>query len=86
MTAQYTAPTGDVSYLSSDVASGEHHIGEKLRLLFDPQTGATFIDSPLEIYGSLLWFGITGALLVSVGSLSLLSASRARRRLLRSGI
>ena len=54
MTAQYTAPTGDVSYFTSDVASGEHRIGEKIRLLFDPQTGATFIDLPLGIYGSLL--------------------------------
>ena len=78
MTTQFTTPAGKISYIRSDISSATHHLGERMPLLFDPETGATVVDSFFDVYGSLLWFGITGAVLVSVGAISLLGAPRTR--------
>jgi hypothetical protein len=78
MTMQFTTPGGKIAYIQSGIASGEHHLGEKIGLLFDPKTRTTVIDSMFEVYGLLLWFGVTGAVLALVGAMSLLAARRAR--------
>jgi hypothetical protein len=78
MTTQFKTPDGQTSYITSDISSGEHHLGEKVPLLFDAKTGATVTDSLFGVYGLLLWFGVTSAVLVSVGAISLLAALRAR--------
>ncbi len=79
MTTQFTTPAGKISYIRSDISSATHHLGERIPLLFDAGTGATVVDSLFGVYGSLLWFGVIGAVLVCVGAISLLGAPRTRR-------
>ncbi len=77
-TAQFIAPDGKISYYSFDISSGEYHLGEKVPLLHDRNTGATVIDSFSGLYGPFLFFAATGAAFVLLGATLLIAAWRRR--------
>ncbi|MDQ6629628.1 MAG: hypothetical protein M3Z29_14485 [Pseudomonadota bacterium] len=78
-TVRFIGPGGRPSSYSYQTETDATHIGDKVALLHDVETGATVLDSFFGLYGPLLWTLPGGAALVLLGGTLLFGAARRRR-------